>query len=467
MSASPAAAESYRARVELLLAELALERGIDELAQLVDVSPQRLAALVDDGELSDEETRWLGPRLRRVVDSRHKKPASADSLANALPPTAAEILRSPAFSKPRRTYPTTIAALDDKIAGGFKSRQLVVIAAPTGKGKTGLVGTLMLLLARAGHAVLWVTTELEDAEQAARFAAIALRCSSGTNVTPDDFLSQQLPAEHGARELEGLPLYLVNLDDPDGDPFVAIAAHAAAIRQHRGAAPIVVIDYLQVLAVEDEEQRRMSVTKVATRSRRLARELDAPVVAISSVSRAYYGPGRAKKKSEEPEDPRDWLAAAKESGDVEYAAAVFAYLDTGKETSAEGDTPARLIIAKSRQGDVGFVGLRFHGPSGAFVASDEALARFAQAAPAARGPSDTARVLQELRKRRLDPPTRETLRVSVPGLGVSKVDAALKSLLADGAVEMQEREYQNKRKQTRTRQVVVLVEAEPEVPDAE
>lgn len=367
----------------------------------------------------------------------------ADNPAPAVAPlpmlTASDVLRSAAFNAPRRTIPTGLEELDKLIGGGFKSRQLAVIAGPTGKGKTGLVGTLAISLARTGQYVLWVTTELDDAEQASRFAAMAMR-ATGTNATPDDFLGHHIPAEYGAKALDGLPLYLVNLDDPDGDALAIIRSCVTQLKNEHGQTPVLIVDYMQVLAPEDADRRRMSVSRVATQLRKMARDFDTPVIAISSVSRAYYGPGKQKKAEGEEEDPRDWIAAAKESGDVEYAASVFGYLDTANDINMLGESDARLIIAKSRAGVPGFVGLKFHGPSGLFIPESQSIANM-RPERRVKGPPDTDKVLAYIKKN--PGKTMRALKCSIAGLGKDKVEVAVEDLHVKGLIECRSEEFKD------------------------
>jgi KaiC/GvpD/RAD55 family RecA-like ATPase len=399
-------------------------------------------------------TRELSPTAKRAIEMIDRDdPTAEDSTppSGSIPLLASEVFLSEAFSRPRRTYHTGIPDLDALIGGGIKSRQLTTIAGPTGKGKTGLCGTVAAALAAQGEPVLWITTELGDDEQAARFASLCSRAKNRQGV-PDDFLAQRIAPAEGASLLGKLPIYIVNLDDPDGDPFALIHGYVRSIAAATGKIPILFIDYMQVLAVEDSERRRMSVTQVATKLRRLARTLDCAVIAISSVSRAYYGPGaRQKKKTGEPEDPRDWLAAAKESGDVEYASAVFCYLDTDDQVTMLGESAARLIVAKSRGGTLGFVGLRFHGPSGLFVPAPESVDAMK---PQQRGGgSDDERVLDHIRRN--PGQVFKTVRRSVQGVGVERVETAIERLLSDGHITYASEERVNARGQRRKVDVLI------------
>lgn len=274
------------------------------------------------------------------------------------PPTAEEVLLSSAFAAPQATYSTGFVALDRLCDGGFKARQLTVVAAPPGSGKTGLALGWARQLSRY-RPVLYVSTELEVTESAARAAAPDL------GRRPSELLSLAANPAEAAHAIAGVPIYLAELDGPGSGGIPAIWHMAENIKRTTGVAPAVVVDYMQAITPDDPDAKRLSVTAVAGELRRLARDLDAPVVAVSTTGRAFYG-ANGRKLMEGEEDPRAWLAAAKESGDIEYAAAVFLYLDTSDVVTADGDASARLIVAKSRRGRVGFVGLTFHGALGYF-----------------------------------------------------------------------------------------------------
>lgn len=359
-----------------------------------------------------------------------------------LPPNVAAILRSNAFSMPQKTYETCFPELNEKICGGVKARQLTTIAAPTGAGKTGLVSTMALAWAKKGIPVLWIGTEIDNEEQSARFAAIDYR-EHDIAVSPDDLLALRTDPKQAANNVENLPIYPVNLDDCEGDPFTLIMGYAGALRDVLGTVPIIVIDYMQVLAVEDEEKRRLSVTRVSTKLRKIAKLLNTPVIAISSVSRAYYGKAAKQEGGEDKEeDPIDWLAAAKDSGDVEYSSAVFCYLDTSSEVNMLGESAARLIVAKSRRGVRGFVGLKFSGRSGAFRASIDTVSRTASGVQS-RAQQTQEKVLRFVRGPVYQPMTKRRLRESVPNVRATFVDQAVDALCETGLLKMEKAEIQD------------------------
>lgn len=344
--------------------------------------------------------------------------------APSLPPTAAELFRSDAFKKPQRLYPTGIADLDELTRGGFRSGKVTFICGPTGGGKTGFVGTIANNYLAKGVPVLAVETELEAAEKAARFASNRFHIK-GWRACPDDFLGHVIVPEKGAEILDDAPLYIINVDD-DPDPFTTIRNAAAAIQAKHGQPPVIVIDYVQCIAYDGEEIR-VSTIGVVKQCRRLARDFDCCVIAISSVARAFQGRNRRLKNPDGTEDPLDWLTAAAESSVIEYTGAVIAYLDTADEVDALGESAARLIVCKSRGGRRGFVGLRFHGPSGAFRAAPESLEAMGMAAKSNR---DDDRVLAFIQSTDYQPMPKRQLRTAIKGMGATSVDAAVDRLVA-------------------------------------
>lgn len=368
--------------------------------------------------------------------------AVKESRRDPAPPTAEAELLELAQRPPLRTYSLGMDPIDALMAGGAAARQLVVVSAPTGAGKTGLALCWGKALSRH-MPVLYVSTELEPDEIAARLAAQAM------NARPGGILSHAIDPRAAAHAVAGVALHVVYLDAyAEADPIGCIRARAEAVRTVTGSYPAIVVDYLQQLVTEDPDRRRVTVGRVASELRRMAQTFDVPVLAVSSVSRAFYG--GARKAMDGEQDPRAWLASAKESGDVEYHAAVVVYLDVG-EADFEGVAPARAIVAKSRRGRTGMVGLRFVGPTGEWYVDDGAAGEMG---PARREAEIDRRVLEVVRGMRIAPTRTELRGGRVPGHRGQVIDAAVRRLLDAG--ELEEREEPRPRSDGRMRRVTVL-----------
>ncbi len=387
------------------------------------------------------------------VDDVALSPEMIEALAG-LPPTVEALLLAEAETTAQRTYSTGFADLDLLIDGGVKARQLTVIAAPTGSGKSALAVTM------AGYfvadtdmtPVLYVSTELDGSEVGARVVAPSMR------TTPGEILAHRKDPKNAAAEMRGVPIYVLALDVYETpEPIKLIERKARAIQLVTKKTPIIIVDYTQHLASDDPNGRRMSVSAVASGLVRMARALDAAVIGISSVSRAYYGKAKAATKDTgADEDPRDWLAAAKESGDVEYAAAVFIYLDTSTKVNILGESDARLIVAKSRRGRCGFVGTTFHGPSGLFTANQGAVEKLGSAA---RKHDDDDKIFAAVQDRKAAGKpayVKDELRNVVPGVSGTRGDRAIKRLVDDDRLVYQDETRPNRDGRMRGTKVLVV-----------
>src|SRR5208283_839862 len=112
-----------------------------------------------------------------------------------------------------------------------------------------------------------------------------------------------------------------------------------------GRLGLVVVDYLQLLRVERPTGNRVEdVSELSRGVKRLARELDCPVVAVAQLSRAV----------EQRPDKRPILADLRKSGQIEVDADCVLilyrdYYDRDSERPGEMD----IIIRKNRQGRLG------------------------------------------------------------------------------------------------------------------
>jgi len=248
---------------------------------------------------------------------------------------------------------------------------LFVIAAKPGEGKTTLVWQVCNQVAeREGVPVLFVSFEQSKRElrvkALSRLSRIDYRRILRGNLRADDDRWPQVlrAATHYSRYAEHLTI----LEGSEHTTISQICEHAERLKRATNASRILVaVDYLQIIPLDDSDGQRVTCTKDridlhVSGLRRMARDLNSPVIAISSENRAGYNKGRS-------------MDVFKESGIIEYAADVAAVLkgpngdQAGPEVGAEGleYRLENLNIVKNRNGETGVVGFHFYPQRAQFV----------------------------------------------------------------------------------------------------
>ena len=114
---------------------------------------------------------------------------------------------------------------------------------------------------------------------------------------------------------------------------------------------LVIIDYLQLMTggSRKQESRQQEISEISRSLKALAREINAPVIALSQLSRAC----------ETRPDHRPMLSDLRESGAIEQDADVvmFLYRDDYYNKDTDKKNISQVIIAKQRNGPIGTVEL--------------------------------------------------------------------------------------------------------------
>jgi replicative DNA helicase len=337
--------------------------------------------------------------------------------------TLQQIVESEEFLTPSPPIPTSLEGLNKLIGGGHRRRNVGVVIAPPAGAKTALAVREMLFHGKAGRPCLFVSAEIDDVELAAR----AVSHEFGEPMTA--VLDGRVPAAVAQKLVAGIELHVMEID-PGRDQLANIEARAQEIE-----AEIVLVDFLQLLAITNEDGQRQAVGQLVYAFKAMARRLNIAIVLLSSTSRVFYSPKRKDADGNEREVPSDWLAAAKDAGEIESAAAWIIYLEKGADNAATNDTDLRMIIPKARHGRTGFVGLRFRGAVGQFFEDASVLSRMGKAEIEATQQKDLREILLGLLAE--SPLSKEDLRRgNVAGLkvrGVAAVDM-LMQLVAEGLV---------------------------------
>jgi replicative DNA helicase len=121
---------------------------------------------------------------------------------------------------------------------------------------------------------------------------------------------------------------------------------------------ILMIDYLQLVTVEDamkKAPRHEQIAYVSRSLKGLARQLNIPVIALAQLDRDIESRG---------EDSRPRLSDLKDSGSIEQDADLIVFIHKGKTSDAYHEygkdiEPREIIIGKNRAGPTGIVNMIF------------------------------------------------------------------------------------------------------------
>ncbi len=132
------------------------------------------------------------------------------------------------------------------------------------------------------------------------------------------------------------------------------------VKEHPKEKHLAIIDYLQlIMSTEKRERRDIEVGDMTRELKRLAIELNIPIILLSQLSRGV----------EQRQDKRPLLSDLKESGNIEQDADVVAllYRDDYYNRDVVDRNVIEIILGKQRNGPTGTVKLDFEREYGKFT----------------------------------------------------------------------------------------------------
>ncbi|OGO91193.1 MAG: replicative DNA helicase [Coxiella sp. RIFCSPHIGHO2_12_FULL_42_15] len=133
-----------------------------------------------------------------------------------------------------------------------------------------------------------------------------------------------------------------------------VRSRSRRLAREQGGMALVVVDYLQLMQVPGtKENRSTEISEISRGLKALAKELNAPVIALSQLNRSL----------EQRTDRRPVMSDLRESGAIEQDAdlIVFIYRDAVYHPDTPDKNKAEIIIAKQRNGPIGKINLTFRG----------------------------------------------------------------------------------------------------------
>lgn len=285
-------------------------------------------------------------KLAGLLDRTIRK--SAESIADVLAKTLAEVEARHAPGYEPASVSTSVKTVDEILAGGFRKKQLVILAARPGVGKSALAMQCAWTAAAAGKPSLFISLEMGSLELTERLlcqeALIDGHALRDGRATVDELRRLQACSS----EMSGKPLSII---DRGNLAFRELSAIARRMQRKEGLG-LIVVDYLQLMQPQNSRvPREQQVAEMSRSLKLLAKDLDVPILCLCQMNRDVEKQGR---------EPR--LSDLRESGAIEQDADVVLFLHEADPhaTSSDGSSDIKVIVAKQRSGPRGSVAVTWH-----------------------------------------------------------------------------------------------------------
>jgi replicative DNA helicase len=303
----------------------------DEIKVLLDETEQTFISLGDDrfsGQLSSMKDNVM--RAIEIIEEANKRKGGLVGLATG-------------FTE------------FDRMTGGLRPAEMVVIAARPSMGKTSLVMNIAEHVSINEKLAVGVFS-LEMSTDQLTQRLLCSRARVNLQKIRDGFMSERdFPALTAAAAKLAEAKLLI--DDSSSLSILELRAKARRLKSQHDI-QLVVVDYLQLLhstSKKSNDNRQIEVSEISKGLKSLAKELRIPVIVAAQLNRQPEARHGGK--------PR--LSDLRESGSIEQDADLVGLLlrpeiyEEDEEVRQEMAGEAELIIAKQRNGPIGDVALTF------------------------------------------------------------------------------------------------------------
>lgn len=246
--------------------------------------------------------------------------------------------------------PTGIQELDDKLNGGPGRGDVFVIGARPGMGKSALAGSIGCNNAQAGYSVMFWSGEMPAKQVTGRAVANWGRVSaSKLNAAKPQLSSDDWGRLTRAAQIAGDSKFYV--DDEAGLTLQALSAKVRAVHRKHGL-DVLIVDYIQLME-GSEQNRTLQIEAITKGLKRLAKQLNIVVYALSQFSRDI----------EKRVNKRPMLSDLRDGGSIEQDADIVVglYREEQDDPDTELKGYAELYIMKQRNGTLGMVPAAYRG----------------------------------------------------------------------------------------------------------
>jgi replicative DNA helicase len=245
----------------------------------------------------------------------------------------------------------------DSMTAGFQPSDLVILAARPSMGKTAFCLNIAQEVGiKKKKPVAIFSLEMSKEQLVQRMLCSEAEIDSNRLRTGHMHADDWSKLAKAMNEMGDCPVYI---DDSPGATVTDVRAKCRRLcmEQKEQGLGLVIIDYLQLMEGSSggkKFDRVQEISQISRGLKNLARELKAPIIALSQLSRAV----------ESRQCKKPMLSDLRESGSIEQDADIvmFIYRDEYyNPDNLDNKGKAEVIVAKQRNGPVGSVELLFQG----------------------------------------------------------------------------------------------------------
>jgi replicative DNA helicase len=246
----------------------------------------------------------------------------------------------------------------DRFTSGWKTPDLIVIAARPSMGKTAFVlQTALNAATQFGKKIAFFSLEMSVKQCMQRLFSSIAEIDLSKIIKGQATAQEKLILENKGQKIIDSDLYI---DDTPALTIIELRAKCHLIKNSTGL-DLIIVDYLQLMEAEGKT-REQEISKISRGLKAVAKEFNVPVIALSQLSRAVETRGTSK---------RPQLSDLRESGAIEQDADMVGFLYRPeyyktKEIVLDGQqistaNLALLIWEKNRNGPLDELPLKFIG----------------------------------------------------------------------------------------------------------
>lgn len=330
-------------------AQIVEERSL--LRRLIQASTDIIS---DTYEESDEISNLLDNAEQKILEvSERKNRSGFTKISDILRDSMEEIDQLYKNDEEITGLSSGYRALD-LMTAGLHEDELIILAARPGVGKTAFALNIAQNIGTSTNE----NVAIFSLEMGATQLVNRMLCAEGT-INANHLRTGQLTEEEFEKlfvAMGSLSKANIFIDDTPGIRVSEIRAKSRRLMQERGGIGLIIIDYLQLIEGSGRESRQQEVSEISRQLKKLAMELNVPVIALSQLSRSV----------EQRQDKRPILSDLRESGSLEQDADIVAFLyredyyrAEEDEEEVEEDNVVEVLIEKNRSGARGTVKLLF------------------------------------------------------------------------------------------------------------